>query len=105
MSAGAFLLAPQVVSAAVLGRDGGVAPSERIVLGAIGIGNRGGYVLSCFLQEPDVRFVAVCDIKSKRREAVKKTADTKYGTSMGTRIAPPTGICANCWRAPILTPC
>jgi hypothetical protein len=77
--AGALLAAPQVVSAAVLGRDGGVAPSERIVLGAIGIGNRGGYVLGCFLQEPDVRFVAVCDVRGKRREAVKKMADTKYG--------------------------
>ena len=79
LQAGAFLLAPQVISAAVLGRDGGVAPSERIVLGAIGIGNRGGYVLGCFLQEPDVRFVAICDVKAKRREAVKKTADAKYG--------------------------
>jgi hypothetical protein len=79
LQAGALLAAPQVVSAAVLGRDGGVAPSERIVLGAIGIGNRGGYVLGCFLQEPDVRFVAVCDVRGKRREAVKKTADTQYG--------------------------
>jgi hypothetical protein len=79
LQAGAILTLPQVVSAAVLGRDGGVAPSERIVLGAIGIGNRGGYVLGCFLQEPDVRFVAVCDVKAKRREAVKKMADTKYG--------------------------
>ena len=79
LQAGALLAAPQVVSAAVLGREGGVAPSERIVLGAIGIGNRGGYVLGCFLQEPDVRFVAVCDVKAKRRQAVKKMADDKYG--------------------------
>jgi hypothetical protein len=62
-----------------LGKDGGVAPSERIVLGAIGIGNRGSYVLGCFLQEPDVKFVAICDIKAARREDVKKKADAKYG--------------------------
>ena len=77
--AGVLLAAPQVVRGAVLGRDGGVAPSERIVLGAIGIGSRGNYVLGCFMEEPDVRFVAICDIKAARREAIKKRADNKYG--------------------------
>ncbi len=70
-----MLVAPQVVRGAVLGRDGGVAPSERIVLGAIGIGGRGTYVLGCFLEEPDVQFVAICDVKAARREAIKKKAD------------------------------
>jgi hypothetical protein len=76
---GALLIAPQVVRGAVLGRDGGVAPSERIVLGGIGIGGRGTYVLGCFLEEPDVQFVAICDVKAARREAIKKKADDKYG--------------------------
>ncbi len=79
MQAGALLAAPQVVKAATLGRDGGVAPSERILLGAIGIGNRGSYVLGCFLHEPDIQFVAICDAKADRRKAVKKMADDKYG--------------------------
>ncbi len=76
-----MLLAPQVVRGAVLGRDGGVAPAERIVLGGIGIGSRGTYDLGCFLEEPDVRFVAVCDVKADRRKAIKKKADDKYGNS------------------------
>jgi hypothetical protein len=75
----ALLAAPQIVRAAVLGREGGVAPSERIVLGGIGIGNRGTYDLGCFLEEPDVQFVAICDVKAARREAIKKRADEKYG--------------------------
>jgi hypothetical protein len=79
VQAGALLAAPQIVRGAVLGRDGGVAPSERIVLGAIGIGHRGTYVLGCFMEEPDVRFVAICDVKAERREAIKKKADDKYG--------------------------
>ena len=58
-----------------------MAPSERIVLGGIGIGNRGTYDLSCFLPQPDVQFVAVCDVKAERREAVKKMVDGKYGNS------------------------
>src|ERR1019366_10060061 len=77
---GVLLAAPQIVRGAVLGRDGGVAPSERIVLGAIGIGSRGSYDLGCFMEEPDLRFVAICDVKAARREAGKKKADTKYGT-------------------------
>jgi len=79
VQAGAFLLAPQIVRGAVVGRDGGVPPSEQVVLGAIGIGNRGSYVLGCFLHEPDVRFIAICDAKAVRRTAVKKMADDKYG--------------------------
>src|ERR1039458_6318528 len=78
---GALLAAPQVVSAAVLGRNGSVPPSERIVLGGIGIGGRGTYDLGCFLEEPDVHFVAVCDVKEARRTAIKKKADTKYNNN------------------------
>src|SRR5689334_9134118 len=76
--AAALAAAPQVIAGSVLGKDGGVAPSERIVLGAIGIGHRGSYVLGCFMDEPDVRFVAIADVKAERREAIKKKADDKY---------------------------
>jgi hypothetical protein len=77
--AGALLAMPYVIPGTVLGKNGGVAPSERIVLGGIGIGSRGGYDLGCFLHEPDVQFVAVCDVKANRRKAVKEMADTRYG--------------------------
>lgn len=79
--AGALLALPQFVPASVLGRGGAVAPSERVVLGAIGIGNRGSYVLGCFLEEPDVQFVAIAEVKAERRAAVKKRADAKYGNN------------------------
>ncbi len=79
LQAGAILAAPQIVRGAVLGKDGGIAPSERIMMGGIGIGNRGSYDLGCFLQQPDVRFIAVCDVKAERRESVKRRADAKYG--------------------------
>ena len=36
----AVAAAPMIVRGAVLGRDGGVSPSERIIMGGIGIGNR-----------------------------------------------------------------
>jgi len=77
--AGAMLVAPYVIPGAVWGKEGDVVPSERITLGGIGIGSRGSYDLGCFLPEPDVRFLAICDVKAARREAVKKMADSKYG--------------------------
>ncbi len=79
LSAGAAVMAPQIIPSSALGRDGAVAPSERIVLGGIGIGNRGTYDLGCFLEQKDVQFVAVCDVKAARRNAVKKIVDDKYG--------------------------
>jgi hypothetical protein len=78
--AGALLAMPYVVPGTVLGKSGAVAPSERIVLGGIGIGSRGGYDLGCFLHEPDVQFVAVCDVKANRRKAVKEMVDSRYGS-------------------------
>lgn len=79
LKAGGLLLAPQIVRASVLGLNGAVPPSERIVLGGIGLGHRGTYDLSCFMGEPDVQFAAVCDVKATRREAIKQIADTQYG--------------------------
>jgi len=78
-AAGAVLAAPYVIPDTALGKGGVVLPSEQIALGGIGIGNRGSYDLGCFLQEPDVRFLAVCDVKASRRGAVKKMVDRKYG--------------------------
>jgi hypothetical protein len=77
--AGGALALPTVVPAAALGRDGKTAPSERIVMGGIGIGGRGGYDLSVLLQESEVQFVAVCEVQKVRREAAKNMIDTRYG--------------------------
>ena len=39
--AGGAVALPYLIPASALGRDGTIAPSERIVLGGIGLGNRG----------------------------------------------------------------
>src|SRR3954462_11703664 len=80
-AAGAACLMPTIVPASALGRGGAVAPSERIVLGGIGLGPRGEYDLKWMLREPDVQFVAICDARKVRREAIKKIADRHYGSS------------------------
>jgi predicted dehydrogenase len=82
LSAGGAVAAPFIVPASALGRDGATAPSERIVMGGIGIGGRGGGVLSGWvLPEKDVQFVAICDPRKSRREAVKGTVDKHYGNT------------------------
>jgi len=78
IAAGAAVVSPQLIPGRALGADGGVPPSEQIVVGGIGIGNRGNYDLRCFLGNADVRFVAVCDVKESRRKAVKQHVDRHY---------------------------
>jgi len=78
-AAGAAIAAPTIIPSSALGLDGAVAPSERVIVGGIGIGNRGTYDLGCFLEQNDVQFVAVCDVKEVRRRAVKKRVDDLYG--------------------------
>ena len=79
--ASAVLTVPYFVPGSVLGMNGAVAPSERIVLGAIGLGGRGTGDLRCFMNNPDVQFVAICDVRKLRREAIKAMADSKYGNT------------------------
>ena len=80
-SAGGALVAASIVPSSVLGLGAATAPSERIVLGAIGIGRRGERVLADFLAQPEVQFVAVSDVRAERREAVKNIADAHHGNT------------------------
>jgi len=72
-------VAPLIVPGRVLGRDGGVAPSNRIALAGIGIGPRGLKVLESMLAEDDVRYIATCDVQAALRTSVKALADERYG--------------------------
>src|ERR1039458_7784247 len=56
---------PAIVPSSAFGKDGYVAPSEKIVLGAIGVGRQGSGDLRGFLSQEDVR-VAAIDRKSTR---------------------------------------
>ncbi len=80
LAAGAVAL-PSLIPASVLGRGGTVPPSERIVLGGIGLGGRGSYDLGYMLNERDVQWVAVCDVLKRTRDTAKKMVDSKYGNS------------------------
>jgi len=78
-AAGGLIAMPTIITSTALGTGGRVPASERIVLGGIGIGNRGSHDLRWMMPEKDVQFVAVCDPQRKRAEAVKQMVDTRYG--------------------------
>ncbi len=78
---GCAVAAPLVLPSRTLGLDGSVAPSNQITLGGIGINSRGGYVLRYFLEQPDVRFLAVADVRRDRRDAVKSEVDALYNSN------------------------
>ncbi len=78
-AAGAALAVPQLVPGRALGLDGAVAASNRITLGGLGLGGRGTGDLGSFMRNPDVQFVAICDVRQERRDAIKKMADDRYG--------------------------
>ncbi len=80
-AAGAAAAFPTIVPSRVLGRDGAIAPSDKINLGVIGIGPRCTYVLTSMLGLSDVRCVAIADVQKSRREAGKSLVDKLSGNS------------------------
>lgn len=76
----AAMMAPTIIPARALGRDGAVAPSEKITLGVIGIGPRCTYDLQAMLKLPDIQCVAIADVQASRRDAGKQLVDQHYQT-------------------------
>ena len=76
--AAAAVAAPYIIPSSVLGAGRVVAPSERITMGGIGIGGMGTYDLKNFLEENDVRCLAVCDADAGRLNKAKDLVNNKY---------------------------
>lgn len=71
VSASAFTIVPS----SVLGR---AAPSNRIVMGMIGLGGMGAANMDAFLSMGDVVVKAVCDVNAAKSAAAKDRADACY---------------------------
>jgi predicted dehydrogenase len=71
---------PLVVPASALGRGAAAAPSDRIVMGAIGVGRQGSGDMRGFLNNPDVRVVAICDVQQANRERAETAVNNRYGS-------------------------
>ena len=75
----AAMAVPYMVPSSALGLAEEAAPSERVVMGGIGIGNMGRGDQGAFLGRPDVQYVAVCDVVGHVRDDAKGKVDQKYG--------------------------
>ena len=80
-SALAATAARAIIPASALGRNGSVAPSNRIVMGCIGVGGMGTDDLRGFMGKPEVRIVAVCDVDKGHRDEAKRIVDKGYGNN------------------------
>lgn len=81
LKVGLATCAPLVVSARALGLQGATPPSERVVMGFIGVGSHGrGYNMASFLHLESAQVAAVCDVYESRRNDAKNDVDAKYGT-------------------------
>src|SRR6185369_4676497 len=76
---------PTIISSSALGKDGAVAPSERINMGCIGWGQIAPGDLGVCINQADVQFVAVCEVDSSRREKAKATVEDYYAAKASAK--------------------
>ena len=79
LSAAGAVTFPYFVQGSALGKSNSVAPSNRITIGMIGVGDHGtGKNLKSLLPQSDAHILAVCDVDSQRRDRAKKMVDANY---------------------------
>ncbi len=71
----ASIAAPMIVPASALGLGDATAPSERVTIGCIGVGNRGSSNMRAFLDAPGAQVVAVCDVDRAHRERAREQSE------------------------------
>ncbi len=75
----AAIAAPMVIPSSSLGFAGFVAPSNRVALAMIGVGNISRNHFSPMLSRKDTQLLAVCDVDTKKRERSRDQVNAKYG--------------------------
>jgi predicted dehydrogenase len=75
IATGAMII-PQIIPSTALGMGGKLPPSDRIVMGAIGLGSQGTSNLRGFLKRvKELQMVAVCDVHKVKSDKAKKIID------------------------------
>jgi len=76
--AGAAVAVPTVVPASVRGAEGRPAPSNRIAVGAIGVGGQGNGNLGGFLGDPRCQVLAVNDVDRSNLQNTQRRVNEHY---------------------------
>ena len=82
MAAAATIVVPTIVPASVFGKN---APSNKILVGQIGCGRMGRGDMLEVMKVERVRFMAVCDVDTKRLADGKKHVEDFYLQTMGRK--------------------
>ena len=69
---------PYIIPGSALGLGGAVAPSNRIVMGCIGVGSQGTGDMKNFLGFKQTQIVAVCDVDRNHRERAQAIVNGFY---------------------------
>ena len=69
---------PYLAPSSALGRGNTTAPSNRVVLGSIGVGSMGQGDMKSLMRGQGVQIVAVCDVVEQRRKEAKSIVDNNY---------------------------
>lgn len=75
--AGTIVL-PHIIPSSAMGMNGVVPPSDRIVMGSIGVGSQGTSNMKNFLRFKEVQYVAMCDLDSSHLEKASGIVNQYY---------------------------
>lgn len=78
--AGTMVL-PHIIPSSAMGMNGVVPPSDRIVMGSIGVGSQGVSNMRGFLKFKEVQYVAMCDLDSNNLEKASAMVNKYYNNS------------------------
>jgi predicted dehydrogenase len=95
IAASTLLVVPTIIPASALGRNGHVAPSDRINLAFIGAGNQAENDVGGFLTDERVQITTICDVNKESsgywdgkvggRDFIMKKVDTFYSEKYGKK--------------------
>ncbi|MCY3021715.1 MAG: Gfo/Idh/MocA family oxidoreductase [Planctomycetota bacterium] len=77
-AAAAAVAFPTIIPASALGDDGKPAPSNRIVMGCIGVGGQGGSNMGNFLGQPSCQVVAIADVDKNNANSNRDRVNNQY---------------------------
>ena len=72
------IIIPHIIPSSAMGMNGVVPPSDRIVIGSIGIGAQGTSNLRGFLKSKEIQYVAMCDLDSGHLEKASAIVNQFY---------------------------
>jgi predicted dehydrogenase len=75
------VILPSIVPSSVLGMNGKIPPSDRIVMGSIGTGSQGNWNMENFLRFKEVQYVALCDVDANHLAKTQDVVNKHYKNS------------------------